>query len=97
VEPTLENAGRVWDVLASFGAPLEDIKIEDFQDGNLVYPIGIEPNRVDIMMGPPGVEFTEAWDHRVRLSQFDFHFTLWQAHLDARIAGLLCCGKISFT
>jgi len=68
VEPTSENAKRVWDALAAFGAPLEDVSVDNFNDESLVYQIGIEPNRIDIMMNVPGVAFAEAWDNRVTSS-----------------------------
>jgi len=61
VEPGINNAQRVWKALKDFGAPLKDIQPEDFTHKNLVYQVGIAPVRVDIMMGIPGQEFTEAW------------------------------------
>ncbi len=36
VEPTLENAKKVWTALAKFGAPLKDITVKDFVDKSLV-------------------------------------------------------------
>jgi hypothetical protein len=68
VEPTHENASRVWKALAEFGAPLEDISVDDFINPELIYQIGVEPNRIDIMMAVPGVEFAGAWNRRVTSS-----------------------------
>lgn len=68
VEPTPENAKKIWDALAAYGAPLEGITVEDFNDKSLVYQIGIEPNRIDVMMHVPGVAFVSAWENRVRSS-----------------------------
>jgi hypothetical protein len=65
VNPTKENASRVWRALERFGAPLQDISLSDFQDEELVYQIGIEPNRIDILMGIPSVIFPEAWKNRI--------------------------------
>ncbi len=66
VEPTAENAARVWQALVRFGAPLRHMRREDFANPALVYQLGIEPNRVDIMMGIDGVTFPPAWKRRTR-------------------------------
>ena len=61
IRPTIENAQRLWKALSRFGAPLQDVTVEDFTDKNLVYQIGIEPNRIDILMDIAGVEFEDAF------------------------------------
>ncbi len=60
-----ENAHKVYQALAEFGAPLEDVTPEDFGNTEYYYMIGIAPNRIDIMMGIPGLEFPSAWENRV--------------------------------
>ncbi|NIM10523.1 MAG: hypothetical protein GTO45_00895 [Candidatus Aminicenantes bacterium] len=70
VNPTLENARKVWKALLRFGAPLKDISIEDFTDPDVIYQIGVEPNRIDIIMGIAGVEFEDALKNRV-ISTYD--------------------------
>ncbi len=47
VRPSPDNARRVWEALARFGAPLENVTLDDFTNPDLVYQIGIEPNRID--------------------------------------------------
>jgi hypothetical protein len=47
INPTEENARRIWKALERFGAPLQNITLRDFQDKELVYQIGMEPNRVE--------------------------------------------------
>jgi hypothetical protein len=66
VEPSAANAARVWQALQQFGAPLTGVALADFADPQLVYQIGLEPNRIDIMMGIDGVTFATAWRNRVR-------------------------------
>jgi len=66
VEPTPENAERVWLALARFGAPLKNIPASDFTDPKLVYQLGVEPNRIDILTGIEGCTFANAWRRRVR-------------------------------
>lgn len=61
VEPTPDNAKKVWQALAEFGAPLEQVSLADFCNKDLIYQIGVAPNRIDIMMDIPGVDFDKAW------------------------------------
>ncbi len=62
VEPTPENAAKVWNALARFGAPLADLTPADLCNPDVVFQIGIEPNRVDILADVEGLRFQEAWD-----------------------------------
>jgi hypothetical protein len=67
VEPTEENASRVWTALIDFGAPLEDLRVtkEDFIRAETVVQIGLPPNRIDILTGITGVaDFGHAWEAR---------------------------------
>jgi hypothetical protein len=68
VEATPDNANRVWDALRKFGAPLKGVVPDDLANPDLVYTMGVEPNRVDIMMGIDGVTFATAWRRRVRVT-----------------------------
>jgi hypothetical protein len=65
VDPDPENAARVYRALSAFGAPLEDVAESDFVDPDLVFQIGVAPNRIDVVMGIEGVEFPDAWPRRV--------------------------------
>ena len=46
VRPTVENAARVWAALSSFGAPMEQLALEDFSTADVVFQIGIAPQRI---------------------------------------------------
>ncbi len=46
-----ENAEKVYFALEKFGAPLKNITVEDFTIPTVVFQIGIEPARIDILMG----------------------------------------------
>lgn len=59
-----ENAAAVFQALKSFGAPLENLTEQDFAVDGYFYQMGYPPVRVDIMMGIPGVDFSEAWLRR---------------------------------
>ncbi len=68
VDPSPENAVRVWQGLASFGAPLEElgIRVEDFCTPGTVVQLGLPPRRIDVLTSISGVDsFTAAWDTRV--------------------------------
>lgn len=65
VEATAENAQRLFKALAEFGAPLENVTVADFCNEEMVYQIGVPPNRIDIIMGLEGVAFDDAWQNRV--------------------------------
>ena len=64
VNPTPGNSIRVWRALTRFGAPLSGISEPDFRDPELIYQVGVEPNRIDVIMGVAGVMFGEAWEGR---------------------------------
>lgn len=64
VRPGLENARRVWNALAEFGAPIKDLTPEDLAKPGLVYQIGVAPVRIDILTAIDGITFEEAWDER---------------------------------
>ncbi len=64
VNPDPENARRVYRALAAFGAPLDDLTVDDLSDPNVVFQIGVEPNRVDILTAIDGVTFARAWATR---------------------------------
>jgi hypothetical protein len=65
IRPSEENAGRVIRALMRFGAPINEIAVEDFVTRDLVFQIGIEPNRIDLLTSIDGVDFGEAWENRV--------------------------------
>jgi hypothetical protein len=65
VEPTTQNAERVLRALASFGAPVAQLRAADLCDPETVYQIGIEPNRIDVLTALPALEFGPAWERSV--------------------------------
>jgi hypothetical protein len=64
VRASPDNAERVWAALASFGAPLHDLTRDDLTSADLVYQIGLAPNRIDILTTIGGVDFEDAWPRR---------------------------------
>lgn len=66
VEATPENAARVIQALAAFGAPLHSVEAADFSRPGIVFQMGLPPVRIDILTTVSGVTFAEAWPGRVR-------------------------------
>jgi len=65
----VKNSEAVFGALAEFGAPLTGLSPADFRDNpTSVFQIGFAPVRADILQSIDGVEFDDAWPHRVELS-----------------------------
>lgn len=70
IEPTAENADRVWSALTAFGAPLEGVTVHDLRAPDVVVQFGLPPRRIDLLTSLTGLRFEEAWSRRVE-SQID--------------------------
>jgi len=68
IEPSPENAGRVWRALTTFGATLLDhgLTQSDLESADLIYQLGHAPVRVDVMTDI-GLPFQEAWERRIEV------------------------------
>jgi hypothetical protein len=64
VDATGENAPKVFQSLATFGAPLAGLSADDFATEGFCYQVGMPPVRIDILMSIDGVAFSEAWPNR---------------------------------
>ncbi len=65
IEPVEDNAQRLFEAFALFGAPTAGITVADFTAPEVFYQIGIEPVRIDVMTSVPGLEFESAWKQHV--------------------------------
>lgn len=67
IDPTPENAGRVWSALVSFGAPLQahQMQQEDFHTPGLIYQLGLPPSRIDLVTAVADLSFEQAWEARI--------------------------------
>ena len=66
IESSDDNAQKVYQALKKFGAPLKELTLGDLTNPDLVYQIGIEPNRIDILMGMENINFTDAWKRKTK-------------------------------
>jgi hypothetical protein len=64
IEPSADNAARVFRALSEFGAPLSGLTPADFSHEGCFYQLGTPPVRVDILMSIDGVAFDDAWLNR---------------------------------
>lgn len=65
VQPSVENAARVYRALAQFGAALDAVTVQDFTSDDLIFQIGIAPNRIDVLTAISGVSWEEGTRGRV--------------------------------
>lgn len=70
VDATPENAPRTLAALRDFGAPLEDLGLEDLSRPGVLYQIGLPPLRIDVLTTIDGVDFAAAWRRRIE-ADFD--------------------------
>ena len=67
IRPDAENAKRVHMALAAFGAPMKDVGVSTFTEPEIVFQIGVEPNRIDILTTIDGISFDDAMSDRIEV------------------------------
>jgi hypothetical protein len=80
VRPDPINAARVLTALSAFGAPLHDLAVEDLSRPGLIFQIGVEPVRIDVITRIDGVDFGEAWPDRVEATFGDQRVSVLARH-----------------
>ncbi len=65
VRPSQDNAARVWETLQRFQAPLAKVSQADFHTPDVVYQMGMPPQRIDLLTSISGVDFDEAWTDKL--------------------------------
>lgn len=71
VRPDPDNARRVIEALRAFGAPLHDLTEQDLSTPGLIFQVGVEPVRIDVLTVIDGVQFDEAWSERINSKYAD--------------------------
>ena len=59
------NSINIYRALERFGAPLDQITVNDFTNEGIVFQIGVTPRRIDIITHLDGVSFGEADEDKV--------------------------------
>jgi hypothetical protein len=65
VDATPENAPRVIEALAQFGAPTSEVTVDDLSRPGIVFQMGLPPMRIDVLTELTGLTFAEAWPARI--------------------------------
>ena len=60
VRPDEENSKKVYTALSRFGAPISEIREDEFSRAGLIFQIGVVPRRIDIITKIDAVDFDEA-------------------------------------
>ena len=66
VRPSSSNAVRILEALRRFGAPLHDLTPDDLAEPGVVFQIGVEPVRIDLLTDIDGVTYEDAWSGRLQ-------------------------------
>jgi len=67
VKPSPENAGFVYAALGRFGAPINQITVDDLSKDETILQIGVAPRRIDILTNITGVDFEEASKYAIKI------------------------------
>ncbi|MBM3266867.1 MAG: nucleotidyltransferase [Candidatus Sericytochromatia bacterium] len=67
IDATPANARRVLAALRRFGAHLADLTETDLTTPEIVFQVGVEPNRIDFLTSIPAVDFRQAWERRIEV------------------------------
>jgi len=59
------NSKRTYNALARFGAPLDQLQVNDFAVEGVIFQIGVAPRRIDIITRIDGVTYNEANDDKI--------------------------------
>ncbi len=59
------NSINIYRALERFGAPLDQIAVNDFAQEGIVFQIGVTPRRIDIVTHLDGVSFDEADEDKI--------------------------------
>lgn len=65
VKPDSINSRKLYKALARFGAPLDQIKMDEFSSEGVIYQIGVVPRRIDILTKIDGVTYEEADEDKI--------------------------------
>ena len=68
VDPTDHNAENVHRSLMAFGAPTTDLSPMDLQTKGVVFQIGVEPVRIDVLTSIGDIDFSAAFENALDVS-----------------------------
>ncbi|MFH1185367.1 MAG: DUF6036 family nucleotidyltransferase [Chloroflexota bacterium] len=68
IDLTPDNAHRLIDALDQFGFGSVGLKPADFLEADQIVQLGYPPNRIDLITGLSGVDFSVCFDERVEVT-----------------------------
>jgi hypothetical protein len=68
VGASTDNGARVFAALREFGAPLEGVTATDFATADVIFQMGMPPNRIDVITSVQGLEFGDCWTRRLEIA-----------------------------
>ena len=89
------NAEAAFAALASFGAPLGELSVDDLADPHKFIRFGQPPVAVDILPSIDGVEFDQAWERRIEgVVDKTSHLTAFFISKSDLIASKIAAGRL---
>ncbi len=70
--PSSDNAGKLMHAFQAFGIPLIELTEGDFATPGTQFSIGVPPCEIDFLTSVPGLNFSDAWEHRVSSDEHGF-------------------------
>ena len=67
VMPSPDNAAATLKALRRFGAALHGLSVDDLQEDDTIFQIGVAPRRIDMITGASGLQFEEAFTRSVKI------------------------------
>ncbi len=67
VRPSRSNAEAVLCALRRFRAPLRSLTLDDLQEDDTIFQIGVAPRRIDIITGASGLRFEEVFARSITI------------------------------
>lgn len=67
IEASTTNAKRVLKALTAFGAPIDNLTVDELAKPGLIYVFGVPPLRVDMLNRARGASFASAWKTRKKV------------------------------
>ncbi len=66
IRPSRTNARRVYRALEAFGAPLSNLSLRDLEREGIIFQIGVEPVRIDLLTQVDGLDFSKAFERATK-------------------------------
>ena len=70
VEPTPENAKRLWHAMKAFGAAMHEMNLSDFEKPGIIFQLGALPSCIHLMTSVTALNFEQAWERRTQTQIF---------------------------